>query len=127
MIHICLHRALQHLSSSSCFSLSDNAVGSETFEQNVAQVNGYSIMLARCDGGRSNAVWEIIRSDETWLYSFDREKKQKLAQWTPVGEAPIQKFRSEHSKAKQMMAVCMTKVVHVAAVALVQQSTVTGA
>ncbi len=49
-------------------------------------------MLTRFDGGRSNAVWEIISGDESWVYSIDPETKQQLVQWTPVGGAPPQKF-----------------------------------
>ena len=94
--------------------------------QKATRVNWCRTTLARFEGGRSNAVWEILSGDETWVYTFDPETKQQSAQWTPVGEAPPQKFRRERSVAKQMVAVFVAKTGHVATVPLVQQRTVTG-
>jgi histone-lysine N-methyltransferase SETMAR len=59
-----------------------------TQEQKNTRVQWCRKMLTRFDGGRSNAVWEIISGDESWVYSFDPETKQQSAQWTPVGGAP---------------------------------------
>ncbi|CAH8606525.1 unnamed protein product [Dicrocoelium dendriticum] len=89
-------------------------------------MNWCRTMLVRFGGGRSNADWEILGGDETWVYSVDPESDQQSAQWTVVGVAQPQKFRCERSVAKQMVAVYATKIGHVASVPLVRQYTATG-
>ena len=47
-----------------------------TQEQKGVRVQWCHDMLARFHGGLSNAVWEIISGDESWVYSFEPASKQ---------------------------------------------------
>ena len=80
-------------------------------------------MLERFDGGRSRGIWETLSGNESWIYSYDSETKQRS---TPVDRAPPQKFKRERSVAKRMVATFVARVGHVATIPLVQQRTVTG-
>jgi len=51
-----------------------------TEEQQQKRVHWCHFMLDKFDGGRSNAVWDIISGDETWVYCFDPETKQQSQQ-----------------------------------------------
>ena len=57
-------------------------------------------MLEKFDGGKSNAVWEIVSGDETWVYCFDPETKQQSQQWIPVGQRTPQKVIQSRTIAK---------------------------
>ena len=84
-------------------------------------------MLEKFDGGRSNAVWDIVSGDETWVYCFHPETKQQSQQWIPIGQRPPQKFLRSRTVAKQMSAMFVRCAGHVATIPLVTQSTVTSA
>ena len=47
-----------------------------TEEQQQKRVHWCHFMLDKFDGRRSNAVWDIISGDETWVYCFDLETTQ---------------------------------------------------
>ena len=96
-----------------------------TQQQKDARVAWCHEMLRRFDRGTSNLVWEVVSGDETWIYCFDPETKQQSAAWTPIGNAPPQKFKRERSVAKQMVAVFVAKRGHVVTVPLETQRTVT--
>ena len=82
-----------------------------TREQKRNRVQWCRSMLERFDGGKSNAVWEIVSGDETWVYCFDPETKQQSQQWIPVGQRPPQKFVRSRTVAKQMIAaLCLALV-----------------
>ena len=96
-----------------------------TEEQKQRRVNWCRSMLEKFDGGKLNAVWEIVSGDETWVYCFDLETKQQSQQWIPVGQRPPQKFIRSRTIAKQMIAVFVSRAGHVATIPLVTQRTVT--
>jgi histone-lysine N-methyltransferase SETMAR len=96
-----------------------------TDDQKLARVRWCRELLLKFRSGASNAVWEIVREDETWVYSFDPETKQQSAQWTPVGAGSPLKVARSRSVAKQMVAVFVSRSGHVATVPLVTQRTVT--
>ena len=98
-----------------------------TDEQKCKRVQWCRKMIEKFDRGRSIAVREIVSGDETWIYSFDPETKQQSQQWTPVGQKPPQKFACCRTIAKQMIAVFVSRVGHVATIPLVTQRTVTAA
>ena len=98
-----------------------------TVEQKRNRVQWCRSMLERFDRGKSNAVWEIVSGDETWVYCFDPETKQQSQQWIPVGQRPPQKFVRSRTVAKQMIAVFVSRAGHVATIPLVTQRTVTAA
>ena len=86
-----------------------------------------SLHAEKFDGGRSNAVWDIVSGDETWVYCFHPETKQQSQQWIPIGQRPPQKFLRSRTVAKQMIAMFVRRAGHVATIPLVTQSTVTSA
>jgi len=49
-------------------------------EQKQKRVHWCHFMLEKFDGGRSNAVWDIVSGNETWVYCFDPETKQQSQQ-----------------------------------------------
>ena len=98
-----------------------------TDEQKCKRVQWCRKMIERFGRGRSYAVWEIVSGDETWIYSFDPETKQQSQQWTPVGQKPPQKLARCCTVAKQMIAVFVSRVGHVATIPLATQRTVTAA
>ena len=98
-----------------------------TGEQKWNRVQWCRSMLERIDRGKSNAVWEIVSGDETWVYCFDPETKQQSQQWIPVGQRPPQKFVRSRTVAKQTIAVLVSPAGHVATIPLVTQRTVTSA
>ena len=98
-----------------------------TEEQKQKRVHWCHFMLEKFDGGRSNAVWDIVSGDETWVYCFHPETKQQSQQWIPIGQRPPQKFLRSRTVAKQMIAMFVRRAGHVATITLVTQSTVTSA
>ena len=63
-----------------------------TEEQKQKRVHRCHLMLDKFDGGRSNAIWDIVTGDETWVYCFDPETKQQSQEWISVGQRPPQTF-----------------------------------
>ena len=81
-------------------------------------------MLDTFDGGRSNAFWDIVRGDETWVYWFDPKTKQWSQQLIPIRQRPPMTFLHSHTIAKQMIAVFVRRIGHIATIPLATQSTV---
>ncbi|GBP21736.1 hypothetical protein EVAR_10913_1 [Eumeta japonica] len=46
-------------------------------------------MMQRFAGGDSNAIYNIVTGDESWICSYDPETKRQFAQWVfPFEELP---------------------------------------
>ena len=46
-------------------------------EQRRGRVEWCLHMLGKCDGGRSDWVWDIVTGDDTFVYQYDPETKQQ--------------------------------------------------
>ncbi|CAG9129246.1 unnamed protein product [Plutella xylostella] len=56
-----------------------------TEEQKSARVNWCRSALQRFNGGSSNAVYNIVSGDESWIYSYEPERKHQSAVWVFEG------------------------------------------
>ncbi|CAG9122400.1 unnamed protein product [Plutella xylostella] len=52
-----------------------------TEEQKSARVNWCRSALQRFNGGSSNDVYNIVSGDESWIYSYEPERKHQSAVW----------------------------------------------
>ena len=50
-----------------------------TEEQKQKRVHWCHFMPDKFDGGRSNAVWDIISGDETWVYCLTLKQSSSLS------------------------------------------------
>lgn len=75
-------------------------------------------MLRRFKGGQSNAVFDIVTGDETWIYCYEPEKKESSKEWVFPGEANPTKLKRGRSVGKQMVASFFSRIGHIATVAL---------
>ena len=60
-----------------------------TEEQKQRRVNWCRSMLEKYDGGKSNAVWEIVSGDETWVYCLTRKQRSNLNNGSPLDRDPL--------------------------------------
>jgi hypothetical protein len=52
-----------------------------------------------------NFIFNIITSDETWVYVYDPETKQQSSQWKSPNSLRLKKARQVHSDVKSMLIV----------------------
>ena len=98
-----------------------------TDEQKQKWVHWCHFILDKFDVERSNAVWDIISGDDTWLYCFDPETKQQSQQWIPVRQRTPQKFLLSCTIAKQMIAVFVNHAGHVLTILFVTKKKIASA
>ncbi|KAG7295442.1 hypothetical protein JYU34_021619 [Plutella xylostella] len=96
-----------------------------TEEQKSARVNWCRSALQRFNGGSSNAVYNIVSGDESWIYSYEPERKHQSAVWVFEGEVKPTKVIRSRSVSKKMVASFVSKTGHVATIPLQEQRTVT--
>lgn len=96
-----------------------------TEEQKSARVNWCRSALQRFDRGSSNAVYNIVSGDESWIYSYEPERKHQSAVWVYEGEAKPTKVVRSRSVSKKMVASFVSKTGHVATIPLQERRTVT--
>ena len=58
-----------------------------TEDQKKARVDWCKLMLVKFDMGKSNKVSQIITGDETWIYSYEPERKSQSQVWVLPGES----------------------------------------
>ena len=66
-------------------------------EQKWNRVEWCTHMLGKIDGGRSPRVWVIVTGDETWVYQYDPETKQRLEVWVFPDKNPLMIFKRNRS------------------------------
>ena len=96
-----------------------------TEEQKVGRVQWCLTMLEKNDSGRANSTWNIVSSDETWVYQFDPETKAQSSVWLFPGDTPPLKFKRSRSTSKQMVASYNAKTGHITTIPLEERRTVT--
>lgn len=96
-----------------------------TEAQKLRRVDWCREMIERFNGGDSNAVFDILTGDESWVYCYDPETKRQSAQWVfPFEELPT-KVKRGRSVGKKMVASFFGRTGHYATIALEDQKTVT--
>lgn len=95
-----------------------------TPEQKHARVEWCKKMLLKYDHGLSNAVYDIVTGDETWIYSYIPERKQQSYVWVFEGEDKPTKIRQARSVGKKMIAFFFSKTGPVCTIPLQEQKTV---
>lgn len=96
-------------------------------DQKKARVKWCKEMIDRFRKGASNAVYNIVTGDESWIYSYEPERKSQSAVWVFQDEENPTKVVRSRSVAKKMVACFFSKNGHVATVALENQKTVNSA
>lgn len=94
-------------------------------DQKAARVDWCRSTLKRFNGGRSKAVYNIVSGDETWIYSYEPERKHQSAVWVFEDEVKPTKVVRSRSVSKKMVASFMSKKGHVATIPLQERRTVT--
>lgn len=94
-------------------------------EQKAARVNWCRSTLQRFNGGKSKAVYNIVSGDESWIYSYEPERKHQSAVWVFAGEIKPTKVVRSRSVSKKMVASFVAKTGHVVTVPLEERRTVT--
>ena len=96
-----------------------------TEEQKVGMAQWCLTMLEKYDSGRANSTWNIVNSDETWVYQFDPEAEAQSSVWLFPGDTPPLKFKQSRSTSKQMVALYIAKTGHITTIPLEERRTVT--
>ncbi|XP_029044179.2 histone-lysine N-methyltransferase SETMAR-like [Osmia bicornis bicornis] len=78
-------------------------------------------MLQRFNKGRSEAVYNIITGDESWIYQYESENKQQSAVWVFSGETPPLKMKRGQSVGKKMLCTFFSANGHIETVTLEDQ------
>ena len=81
-------------------------------------------MRRKLDAGRSERVWDIVTSNETFVYKYDPESKQQSSVCLLPRESPPVKFKISTSTSNQMIAVFFAKSGHVTSTPLQKRKTV---
>ncbi|CAK1586181.1 unnamed protein product [Parnassius mnemosyne] len=81
--------------------------------------------MQRFNGGKSNAVYNIVSGDESWIYSYETERKHQSAVWIFENEVKPTKVIRSRSVSKKMVATFVSKKGHVATIPLQERRTVT--
>lgn len=95
-----------------------------TEEHKAVRVDWCRKVLNRFDGGKSNAVYNIVSGDESWIYSYEPERKHQSAVWVFEGEIKPTKVVRSRSVSKKMVASFVSKTGHVATIPLQERRTV---
>lgn len=85
-----------------------------TKDQKDARVEWCKNMLKRFNSGSSNLVFNIVISDETWIFSYEPETKEQSTDWVFQKEVNPKKL----VKQKKMIVSFFSKTGHVATIAL---------
>lgn len=96
-----------------------------TEEEKRTRVLWCTNMIAKFHGGASKSVFNILTSDESWIYQYDPETKLQSTVWVFQNEDPPTKVARSRSIGKQMVANFFSITGHVVTVPLIQQRTVT--
>ena len=75
-----------------------------TEDQTRVRYEWCQYMLQKIDRGKSQRVWDIATGDETYIYQYDPETKQRSSVWLFQDQAPPVKFKRARSTSKQMIA-----------------------
>jgi len=93
-------------------------------EQKDQRVEWCKFMLKKFDEGKSRRVSEIISGDESWIYSYEPEKKGQSQVWVfPDEQAPTKVVRNR-STGKRMVASFVSRSGSVGTVILQNKKTV---
>ena len=95
-----------------------------TNEQKAARVAWCHTTLQRFNGGSSNAVYNIVSGDESWIYSYEPDSKRQSTVWVFQDEAKPTRIIRSRSTTKKMVAICVAKSGHVATIPLQDRKTV---
>lgn len=95
-----------------------------TEDQKKGRVKWCKEMRKRFNSGLSNHVYDIVTGDETWIYSYEPERKNQSAVWVFQNEQKPTKVVRSRSVSKKMIACFVSKTGHVATVALEDRRTV---
>jgi len=93
-------------------------------EQKAARVTWCRATLQRFRGGTSNAVYNIVSGDESWIYSYEPDSKTQSTVWSFVNEPKPTKVTRSRSVSKKMVASFIAKSGHVATICLEDRKTV---
>jgi histone-lysine N-methyltransferase SETMAR len=95
-----------------------------TQEEKNARVEWCRFMLQKFDGGKSRSVSQIVTGDETWIYTYEPEKKSQSQVWMfPDEERPTKVVRNR-SVGKRMVATFLRRSGHLSTVTLGNRQTV---
>lgn len=94
-------------------------------EQKAARVKWCRSTLKRFNVGKSKAVYNIVSGDESWIYSYEPERKHQSTVWVFDDEVKPTKVVRSRSVSKKMVASFISKKGHVATIPLQEQRTVT--
>ncbi|TLO45018.1 transposase [Acinetobacter baumannii] len=93
-------------------------------EQKAARVTWCVRTLERFHTGSSNAVYNIVSGDESWIYAYEPETKNQSRVWVFENELKPTKIVRSRSVAKKMVATFVSKTGHVTTIPLEGQRTV---
>jgi len=91
---------------------------------NDARVKWCKDMLKKFNQGASKNVYKIVTDDESWIYSYEPERKSQSAVWVFQNEQKLTKLVRARSVGKQMVAFFFSKTGHISTVALEDRKTV---
>lgn len=95
-----------------------------TQEQKDCRVEWCRFMLRKFDGGKSRSVSQIISGDETWIYTYEPERKSQSQVWMFPNEEPPTKVVRCRSVGKQMVATFVRRSGLIATIPLQNRRTV---
>ena len=95
-----------------------------TEEQKLGRVQWCFTMIEKYDSRHANSTWNIVSSDETWVYQFDPETKAQSSTWLFPGDTQPLKFNRSRSISKQMVASYIAKTGHITTIPLEERRTV---
>ena len=95
-----------------------------TEEPKAARVTWCRQTLARFNSGSSNAVYNIVSGDESWIYSYEPESKRQSTVWVFEGKPNPTKVVRSRSASKKMVTTFVAKTGHVASIPLEDRRTV---
>lgn len=96
-----------------------------TEAQKVHRVDWCRKMVQRFNKGDSNAVFDMVTGDESWIYCYDPETKRQSAEWVFPSEELPTKVKRGRSVGKKMVASFFGRIGHYATIVLEDQKTVT--
>ncbi|XP_050678571.1 uncharacterized protein LOC126974898 isoform X2 [Leptidea sinapis] len=94
-------------------------------EQKAARVDWCRNTQQRFNEGKSNAVYNIVSGDESWIYSYEPERKHQSAVCVFEDEVKPTKVVRSRSVSKKIVAMFVSKKGHVAKIPLQERRTVT--
>jgi len=95
-----------------------------TEAQKATRVSWCRATLQRFHSGTSNAVFNIVSGDESWIYSYEPESKTQSTVWSFINEPKPTKVTRSRSVSKKMVASFVAKTGHVATICLEDRKSV---